>query len=107
MSRWKRQERETATLLGGKRQPCTGGHHVDVDTAPFAVEQKTRKSLPQWLEHGIEQSKIGAAQTGKTGIVVLTVARQGVKARRYVLMTMEDFREWHGEALGIVNEEAA
>ena len=93
--RWKRQERETAAILGGERQPCTGGPHADVLFPGFVVECKTRKELPAWLTGGIRQAEAQATQ-GETAAVVLTEVRQGVKAKRYVLMRLEDFADWHG-----------
>jgi hypothetical protein len=94
-ARWKRQERETAKLTGGKRQPCIGKPAADVIGDTFTVEQKTRKSLPGWLTHAIDQAA-SAATDGKTPLVVLTEVSQGHKAKRYVLLRLEDWIDWHG-----------
>ncbi len=91
---WKRQERQVADLLGSKRNPNTGQHHADIDAGPFAVEHKARKSLPRWLTDALQQARNSA--NGRTPIVVLSEVRQGVKARRYVFMALEDWTAWHG-----------
>ncbi len=93
--RWKRQEREVAALLGGKRLPNNGEHRTDIDAGPFAVEHKARRSLPHWLTGALRQARNGA--DGRTPVVVLTEVRQGVKAERYVLMALADWIDWHGE----------
>lgn len=93
--RWKRQEREVAELLGGKRNPCTGGWHQDVTTPLFAVEVKTRKSLPDWLTEAVEQA-VRAADESQVPIVALNEVSQGRKARRYILLRLEDWVDLHG-----------
>lgn len=94
--RWKRHEREVAEALGSKRNPCNGQHHTDVDAGPFAVEVKTRKSLPVLVTSALEQCTISCAE-GQTPVVVLREARQGVKTTSIVCMWFEDFIEWFGE----------
>ena len=96
--RWKRHEREVAELLGGQRNPCDGRQHTDVTAGPWAVEVKTRRELPMWLTDAMGQAKASAKQ-GQTPLVVLTESTQGRKTRRYVVMAMEDWREWHGGEL--------
>jgi len=91
---WKRQERRVAALLGSRRNPNTGERRTDIDAGPFAVEHKARKSLPHWLTDALEQAR--SAANGRTPIVVLSEVRQGVKARRYVFMALEDWTAWHG-----------
>ncbi len=91
---WKRQERQVAAMLGSRRNPNTGERQADIDAGPFAVEHKARKSLPRWLTDALRQARDGAG--GRTPIVVLSEVHQGVKARRYVLMALEDWTAWHG-----------
>ena len=92
---WKQHESLVAASLQGTRNPLTGIPNCDVDAGPFAVEVKTRERFPKWLTHAVQQAK-DAAGTTRTGIVVLVESRQGVKARRYVLLTLEDWQQWHG-----------
>jgi len=91
---WKRHESAIAEKLGGTRNPCTGGQHSDVDAGPFAAEVKLRRSLPQWIHDAVDQAARSAGE--RTPIVVLVESRQGIKARRYVLLRFEDFVDWHG-----------
>lgn len=93
--RWKRHEREIAKALGAKRNPNSGEHRTDIDAGPFAVEVKTRKSLPVLIIKAMAQVK-AAARDGQTPIVVLSEGVQGRKGRRYVVMEFSDFVDWHG-----------
>jgi len=94
-ARWKRQERQVAAMLGSHRNPNNGEHRTDIDAGPFAVEHKARKSLPTWLTDALQQARNGAGD--RTPVVVLTEVRQGVKAKRYVLMDFADWADWHGD----------
>jgi hypothetical protein len=85
---WKRAERQVAGILGGERQPNNGRAQADVLTPLFAVEHKSRRTLPAWLTRALRQASAGAE--GRMPLVVLTEARQGVKARRYALLTLDD-----------------
>lgn len=95
-SRWKRSEREVAARLGGVRNPCDGRERSDVTAGPFAVEVKTRKSLPKLITSAMEQAE-RAARPGQTPMVALVEVRQGVKARRYIVMKLADWCDWHGK----------
>ena len=48
---WKRFERELAKIFNGTRHPVTGrgGEFPDIETSVFAIEAKTRKSVPLYL----------------------------------------------------------
>jgi hypothetical protein len=89
VNRWKRHEREVAKLLGGERVPCTGRPAPDVLTDRWAVEVKTRKSLPAWMHHAMEQA-IAQATDGRVPLVVLCEARQGSRTQRYALLRLDD-----------------
>ena len=93
-SRWKRQEREIAALVGSHRNPNTGEHRSDIDTPAFAYEVKTRLSLPGWLKAAVQQA-VRAAQDGQTGVVVLSEVSQGRKAERYAVIRLVDWLQWH------------
>jgi len=97
--RWKRQERETAAILGGERQPCTGGPHADVTTPLLAIEHKARQKLPTWLTGAVSQA-VGSCKDDQTPMVVLTEVSQGRKARRYALLRLEDFVDLYGPLTG-------
>ena len=95
--RWKRHEQQIAERFGATRNPCNGKHHTDVDAGPFAIEVKTRMRLPSWLTDAVAQ--IVRAAGDRTPLVILVESRQGVKTKRFVLMRMEDWEEWHGKSL--------
>jgi hypothetical protein len=95
MTRWKRQEREIAKALGGRRNPNTGEWRSDINVPGFAVEVKTRRTLPAWLVAAVAQS-VRAAEEDETPIVVLSAVSQGRKADRYVVMRFQDFEDWYG-----------
>jgi hypothetical protein len=89
-ARWKAHERAIARLLGGQRQPNTGKRGPDVVAGPWAVEVKTRRTLPKWLLAAVVQAEEGARATGRLPLVVLVHAPgRGRKARRYALLPLE------------------
>ena len=93
--RWKRHERLVARALGGERLPNTGRRAPDVLSPFWAVEVKTRRTLPQWLLAAIAQAEEGARASGKLPLVVLVhTPGQGRKARRYALMPLETLASW-------------
>ncbi len=89
--RWKRAEREIATALGGQRLPNTGRGNPDVLTTDgrYAVQVKTRETLPTWLTDAVEQAKRDAGD--RLPLVVLNEVTQGKKARRLIVL---DFDVW-------------
>jgi hypothetical protein len=94
---WKAHERQVAKALGTRRNPNTGERRSDITTDRFSVEHKLRKRLPDWFHAAVEQSVAASAQEvtangePKLPIVIFTESRQGVKARRYVVLRFEDF----------------
>jgi len=94
-ARWKRQERQVAVMLGSHRNPNNGEHRTDIDAGPFAVEHKTRKSLPGWLTAALRQARSSAGD--RTPVVVLSHVSQGRKAQRYVVLDFSDWVAWHGD----------
>lgn len=92
---WKRSEREVANALGVKRNPNTGEHRSDIDTPSFSIEHKKRKRLPRLLIAAMDQA-FRAAQPGKTPVVVLSEVKQGIKAKRFVVMRWQDWLDWYG-----------
>ena len=95
--RWKRHERLIARLLGGQRLPNTGRRAPDALAGPWAIEVKTRRTLPKWLLTAIAQAEEGARATGRLPLLVLTHAPgKGRKARRFALMPLEGLVSWGG-----------
>ena len=93
-ARWKRVERQAAAMLGSRRNSNNGERRTDIDAGPFAVEAQVPPDLAT-----------GRATTGEKGRRrtdayprwVLTEVRQGVKAKRYVLLDFQDWADWHGD----------
>ena len=94
-ARWKRQERETAALLGGKRLPNSGRGQADIETEDLSVEHKCRV-LPDWLLDALDQAARNAG--GKAPIVIMIDAVQGRKARRVVVLDLDVFIAMQEEA---------
>ncbi len=73
MKSWKQAERRVAELLGGCRIPVSGrarGHTADVGHECLAIEVKTRKRLPVWLEDALRQAE-ASAKEGRLPVAVL------------------------------------
>src|SRR5919202_3304144 len=88
--RWKRQEREIARALGTARIPNTGRAGADLKLPGWALQVKTRTTLPAWLIAAVEQAQRDAGADERAA-VVLTAVSQGRKARRLVVL---DFDTW-------------
>ncbi len=83
--RWKRQEREVAAALGTRRLPNSGGGQPDLRAGGWAVQVKTRASVPAWLWAVLAQAARDAGE-GERPAVVLAEVSQGRKARRLVML---------------------
>jgi hypothetical protein len=95
---WKRHERQVARALGGERLPNIGRRAPDVLSPSWAVEVKTRRSLPRWLLAAIAQAEEGARASGRLPLLVLVLAPgKGRKARRFALMPLEALVSWRGD----------
>ena len=104
---WKRTERTIAARLGGRRVPITGrqrGDVPDVEHPAFAVEVKSRKTLPTWLRNAMAQAI--AAQRGAQLPVVILHENGGHHADDLVLVRFADFTDWNGRLVQ-PNAEAA
>ncbi len=55
-TRWKKQERSVAALLGGVRLPNSGRGQPDVRAPGLAGQVKLMKALPLWLLGAVEQA---------------------------------------------------
>lgn len=95
-SNWKKHETDIAKAVGGERVPCNGESNQDVTHEVWSIQHKTRKDFPGWWRHAWEQA-VRDCPEGKTPLVTLTDAPgQGRKCKRYVVMRLEDFVDWHG-----------
>ena len=93
--RWKRHERLVARALGGERLPNTGKRGPDALAGPWAIEVKTRRTLPKWLLKAVDQAEGAAQATGRLPLVVLVhVPGQGRRARRFALLPLEALASW-------------
>lgn len=93
--RWKRLERDVATLVGGQRIPVTGERHgADVLAPMFAYQIKSRRSIPRWLWEwlsGIRRS----ASDGQVGVLVLHRPYDELR-EALVVVSLADWVALHG-----------
>jgi len=89
--RWKAQERQVATALGGQRLPNIGRGQPDV-RAPggLAIQVKTRAALPDWLWAAMDQADRDAGPD-ETAAVVLAEVVAGRKAKRLLVVEFGAF----------------
>ncbi len=71
--RWKRQERQIAAALGGVRLPNTGAGQCDVRAPGWAVQVKTRATLPGWLWAAVDQAERDAGPDEAPAVVLSEV----------------------------------
>lgn len=88
--RWKRQERQIAAALGGVRLPNTGAGQCDVRVPGWALQVKTRATLPAWMWSAVAQAERDAGEH-ETAAVVLAEVKPGRRARRVVCLDFERF----------------
>ncbi len=88
--RWQRHEREVARALGTERLLNSGSGQPDCRAAGWAVQVKTRGTVPEWLFAALDQAARDAAPDERPAVVLVAV-RQGKKARRLALMSFEHF----------------
>ena len=89
-ARWKNQERFVAAALGGVRLPNIGAGQCDVRAPGWAVQVKTRATLPAWLWEAMAQAERDAAPY-EAPVVVLAEVVPGRKTRRVVVMDFDRF----------------
>jgi hypothetical protein len=99
-SRWKRRERETARLLGTERLPSNGRAQPDIIAGGWAVEHKSRETLPAWLTSALDQAARNAPD-GTRPVMVLTAGQgPGRPLRSVVVLRFEDWRPAGGKGKG-------
>jgi hypothetical protein len=98
---WKNCERRVAVLLGGRRVPVSGrgrGDAPDVEHPELAIEVKSRKRLPAWVEDALRQAE-SAVRDGRTPVAVLHQDGQRY-ADSVVLVRLGDFARLLGRGTG-------
>jgi hypothetical protein len=96
-TRWKKQERTVAALLGGVRLPNSGRGQPDVRAPGLAGQVRTMKALPLWLLGAVEQAGRDA-EAGELPVVVLCAVTQGKRTRRLLVMDLDALMTWPGPA---------
>lgn len=89
---WKRNERQIAAVVGGKRVPVSGRQRGDVpDIAhPFlSIEAKLRARLPGWLHDAMLQAE-ASVRGRQTPCVILREKGRPV-TDAYVIVRLGDF----------------
>lgn len=95
---WKKRERATAEVLGGKRIPVTGQdrHGADVVTELLHVQVKHGRNRPGYLREWLDGIRGNAQPKQKTGIVVWSVHRER-QSDAIVLISLADFEALFGK----------
>src|SRR5919206_186077 len=96
---WKRQEREIARALGTERIPNTGRAGAALKLPGWALQVKTRTTLPTWLVAAVEQAQRDASADERAAVVLAAVS-QGRKARRLVGLDFDTWRVLIAGTLG-------
>ncbi len=104
--KWKNQERQIAAALGGTRLPNNGFGQPDVRAGRYAIQVKSRQTLPTWLTEAVDQAQRDA-NAGEIPVLVLSQVSQGRRARRYVVMTFDVWRDLAGRTGGGGSPEGA
>lgn len=94
---WKRNERQIAEYIGGKRVPITGrqrGDAADIDHEWLSVEAKLRQSIPNWILDGMDQAEASQKDSGYLPVLVLREKGQNV-GEALICMRLKDFRNWY------------
>ncbi len=86
--------------------PNSGRGQPDVVADQFAVQVKVRETLPLWLTEAVDQAERDAA-ADEVPVLVLSQVSQGRRARRYVVMTFDVWRDLAGRAGGGGSPESA
>jgi len=91
---WKDVERKICRKFGGERSGPTGRMGPDcVNTAPFALQIKHRKSVPQWLTDAYAQAMRDAPS--KCLAVLVLHPRGWSIDESLVVVNLADFVDWY------------
>ena len=94
-----RHARDVATALGTVAASPGEAGALACRLPGWAVRAVTRGTVPDWLFAALAEAA-GAAGAGERAVVVVSVVSQGVKLRRLVLLSFEDFQSLAGAAGG-------
>ena len=91
---WKAIERKICAKFGGKRSGPTGKMGPDcVETAPFALQIKHRKNVPQWLTDAHVQC-LNDAPRGTLPLLVLHPKGWAI-GESLIVIRLATFIEWY------------
>lgn len=90
-NRWKRRERETAAALGVTRLPSNGRAQADIHAGGWAIEHKSRESLPAWLTVAVNQARRNTPAGMRPAVVLTAGQGAGKPLRRLVVLELADW----------------
>ncbi len=90
--RWKREERRVSRLLGATRNIQDGSQRSDAESRWLVIENKDRKTLPQWITAALAKVRLNAGSS-RLGVVTITTQES---SQILVVMDIKDFRDWFG-----------
>jgi hypothetical protein len=97
-SKWKRNERVAARMLGTERIPSNGKPQPDYIIEGFSIESKERKSLPALFKSAMAQAERNKVE-GTAPMLVMQEARgPGFPVQRYAVIPMQAFVDLHAKA---------
>jgi len=89
-------ERDVARILGGKRHPADVGGAEDISHPLFAIQVKGGfRVMNDTVRQGVASARIAAIGTNKLPVCVV-VDRSGTRIRRYAIVPLEEFADYHG-----------
>ena len=97
MKTWKRAEKRIAKVIQGERtsHQHLGLRSCDIQTERYAVEVKSRKSLPLWFIEAMKQAERNTPQ-GKIAVLILHKDGWRYDTDDLVLMRIGDWKELVG-----------
>jgi hypothetical protein len=99
---WKAFERESATLLGGKRAWANSGEQIDVTSDRFVAQCKLVQRMSLAELHDLADAiahdpRLDGVRQGRLGLVCVKLRRgKGNPSRSLVVMTSETFTQLIG-----------
>ena len=99
---WKKEERNVARLLGGRRHPANQGGAVDVESSWLCVQVKHRRvcSLAELEGLALEAERQGQQRAKVGAVVVKRRAGKGTRTPRLVVMVESQFTAMSGRLPG-------
>lgn len=92
---WKRAESDIAQRFGGKRVPISGrGDGPDIEADHLAIEVKSRKSFPKWLEYAMAQAVKGANEDQLPMVVLHKINHR--HDDDLIVVKLSEWQKWCG-----------